>query len=128
MIDGDDLTNGVRAQLITADDGVSLHGIKVLWTIKSEYLSCQLSNLRLELNPGQHSRDITVNNRSADFYNLDCNEQYTPRVTAVVSATEIQNIGDGSMTLIQLSLLAISKINYYKSINLQDLVYLYLFK
>ena len=107
MIDRDDLTNRVLAQLITADDGVSLLGIRVLWTIKSEYLNCQLSNLRVQLNQGQHSTDITVNNTSADFYNLDCNEQYTPRVTAIVSATEIQNIGDrlfyGGMTLIQLS-------------------------
>ena len=54
MIDRDDLTNGVRAQLITAADGVSLLGIKVLWTIKSEYLNCQLLNLRVQLNPGQH--------------------------------------------------------------------------
>ena len=104
MIDGDDLTNGVRAKLITADDGVSLLGIRVLWTIKSEYLNCHLSSLRVELNPGQHSRDITVNNRSADFYNLDCNEQYTPRVIAVVSHVRIQDIGDrlfyGGMTCV----------------------------
>ena len=94
MIDRDNLTTGVRAELITDNDGVSLLGIRVLWTIKSEYLSCQFSNLRVELNPGQHSRDTTVSDSSADFYNLDCNEQYTPRVTAVVSAIEIQDIGD----------------------------------
>ena len=96
MIDGDNLTNGVQAELITANDGVSLLGIKVLWTIKSEYLNCQFSNLRVELNynSNQHSRDITVIDSSADFYNLVCNEQYTPRVTAVVSAIEIQDIGD----------------------------------
>ena len=107
MIDGDDLTNGVSAELITANDGVSLLGIRMFWTIKSEYLNCQLSNLRVQINQGQHSKDITVNNRSADFYNRDCNEQYTPRVTAIVSATEIQNIGDrlfyGGMTLIELT-------------------------
>ena len=107
MIDGDNLTNGVQAELITANGGVSLLGIKVLWTIKSEYLNCPFSNLRVELNSYQHSRSITVSDSSADFYNLDCNEQYTPRVTAIVSAIEIQDIGDSlfyrSMTLIELS-------------------------
>ena len=93
MIDGDNLTTGIRVELITVNDGGSLLGIRVLWTIKSEYLNCQFSNLRVELNPGQHSRDITVNDRSADFYNLTCNEQYTPRVTAVVSGIQIQDIG-----------------------------------
>ena len=132
MIDQNNLTSGVYAELITANDGVSLLGIRVLWTIKSEYLNCPFSNLRVELNLGQHSRDITVKNvnRLADFYNLDCNEQYTPRVTAIVSTTEIQDIGDrlfyGGMTLIELTsslLLAISKI-LIKNINLQDSAYL----
>ena len=36
-IGGDSLTTGVHAQLITANDGVSLLGIRVSWTIKSEY-------------------------------------------------------------------------------------------
>ena len=94
MIDGDSLTNGVCAELITDDDGTSLLGIRVLWTIKSEYLNCQLSNLRVELNRIQHSRYITVSDSSADFYNLDCNEQYTPRVTAIVSGIQIQDIGE----------------------------------
>ena len=74
---------------------MSLLGIRVLWTIKPEYLvNCQLSNLRVELNPGQHSGDVTVSDSSADFYNLDCNEHYTPRVTAIVSGIQIQDTGD----------------------------------
>ena len=97
MIDQNGLTTGVHAELITGNDGVSLLGIRVMWTIKSEYLNCHFSNLRVELNPGQHSRDVTVNDSSADFRNIDCNEQYTPRVTAdAVSeiGIQVQDTGD----------------------------------
>ena len=111
MTDGDGLTTGVRAQLITGDDGVSLLGIRVLWRIKSEYLNCQLSNLRIELNPGQHRRDITVSDSIADFYNLTCNQLYTPKMTATVIGIQIQDIGNmllyGSMTLYIVIMLAL---------------------
>ena len=71
--------------LITAPDG-ELLGIRVEWRIKSQYLGCQFTTLRVELNPGQVGRDISVNDRTVDFSNeqLDCNTQYTPRVRAVI--------------------------------------------
>ena len=87
------MTNGVGAELITATDGVSLHGIRVLWTIKSEYLNCQFSSLRVELNPGELGKDITVNDNSAEFLNLHCNRQYTPRVRATVRGIEVKDDG-----------------------------------
>ena len=85
------MTNGVSSELITATDGVSLHGIRVLWTIKTQYLNCQYSSLRVELNSGELGKDITVSDNSAEFLNLDCNRQYRPRVRAVVSHFVIED-------------------------------------
>ena len=79
----DQLTEEVSANLITTTDGVSLHGIRVLWTIKSQYLNCQFESLRVELSPLELGKVITVNDSSAEFLNLDCNRQYRPRVRAV---------------------------------------------
>ena len=82
------LTNGVTAVLIKAPDG-ELLGIRVTWTINSEYLDCQFTTLRIELyisGPvAEVGKDISVSNRTADFSSdhLDCNEEYTPRVRAV---------------------------------------------
>ena len=75
---------------------MSLLGIRVSWTIKSEYLNCRFSILNVSLNDDQDmiNRGITVNDSSVDFFNLDCNEQYTPRVTAKVSRTERGDTGD----------------------------------
>ena len=64
MIDQNGLSTGVHSELITANDAISILGIRVLWTITSEYSNCQLSNLRVELNLGQHSRDITASDSS----------------------------------------------------------------
>ena len=36
--------------------------------------------MRVELNSGEVGKDITVNDSSAEFLNLDCNRQYKPRV------------------------------------------------
>ena len=90
----DKSTNGVSAELITAADGVSLRGIRVLWTIRSQYLNCQFSSLRVELNSGELGRDITVNDSSAEFLNLRCNRQYRPRVRAVLMYTATEDDGD----------------------------------
>ena len=75
----------VTAMLITASDG-ELLGIRVEWRIKPQFLSCQFTTLRVELNPGQVGKDISVNDRTADFSNeqLDCNTQYTPILSAVI--------------------------------------------
>ena len=82
------LTDRVTAMLITASDG-ELLGIRVEWRIKPQYLSCQFNTLRVELNRGQVGKDISVDDRTADFNNeqLDCNTQYTPRVRAVITLT-----------------------------------------
>ena len=82
LCNSDKLTNGVSAELITASDGVSLRGIRVLWTTKSQYSNCQFTSLRVELNFGEVGKNITVNDTSAEFFSLDCNRQYTPRVRA----------------------------------------------
>ena len=66
---------------------MSLLGIRVMWSIKPEYLGCQLTSLKVELNTGELGKDISATDRSADFFSnrLDCNRQYKPRVRAVSS-------------------------------------------
>ena len=66
---------------------MSLLGIRVMWSIKPEYLGCQFTTLRVELNVGEFVKDINATDRSADFFSnrLDCNRQYRPRVRAVLS-------------------------------------------
>ena len=73
---------------------MSLLGIRVLWTIKSEYLNCQFSSLRVQLNPRGPSRDITVNDSLADFYNINCNTEYTPNVRVIAFGFAVQDFGD----------------------------------
>ena len=85
------LTNGVSAELITATDGVSVLGIRVLWAIKPEFSVCQLSSLKVTLN--SHSRDITVSSHSAEFFNLDCNTWYTPCVSVISTQITIKDSG-----------------------------------
>ena len=94
------LTTGIRSELITANDGVSLLGIRVLWRVKSEYSSCRFTQMRVELYPGPHTiiiDEVTadVRDSSADFLNIDCNREYTPSVVAVISGNyQIQDTGD----------------------------------
>ena len=70
----DNLTNGVTAELITSTDGLSLLGIKVSWKIKSVYLKCSFSSMRVKLRSGANrlQRDITVNDTSTEFYDTIC--------------------------------------------------------
>ena len=73
--------------VITAPDG-ELLGIRVMWRIKSEYLGCQFTTLRVELYirglEAKIGKNISTSNRMADFVNeqFDCNSPYTPRVRA----------------------------------------------
>ena len=80
------MTNGVSATLFTASDGEL--GIRVMWSIKHENLDCQFATLRVELN-NEVGKDISVDETFKDFSevhdNLDCNRQYTPKVTATFS-------------------------------------------
>ena len=92
----DELTNGVSAELIIANDGVSLHGIRVSWTIKSKYSNCTFvsPNVDLVFNSRKIRKNITVSDNSAEFHNLDCNRQYTPKVGATISHTYISDNGN----------------------------------
>ena len=84
IIASDNLTNGVTAMLFTASDGEL--GIRVMWSIKPEYLNCQFTTLRVELNDNEISKDISVHETFKDFSEaLDCNRHYTPKVTASFS-------------------------------------------
>ena len=79
------LTNGVTATLISASDG-ELLGIRVEWSIKSEFRGCEYRSLRVQLNE-LVSRDINATDRRAVFSKeqLDCNTQYTPTMIASVA-------------------------------------------
>ena len=85
--------------LITGSDGEFL-GIRVMWSIKPEYLNCQFSILRVELNDNEVGKDISVNEAFKDFSeagdHLDCNRQYTPRVKATSSGVPRDRIESGA--------------------------------
>ena len=84
--------NGVSAELITdSGDGVTLHGIRVLWMIKSEYSTCQQMTLRVELNHGEVYKEITVNDSSAEFHELVCNKHYRPSVKATLPMFTVED-------------------------------------
>ena len=74
--------------LITAPDGEFL-GIRVEWSIKSEFSHCQFTTLRVELNNNEVGKDINISDGVAHFSvdHLQCNRKYTPRVRAVFSQT-----------------------------------------
>ena len=80
--------------LLTAPDG-ELLGIRVEWSIKSEYLHCQFTTIRVELNNDEVGKDISVTDRAAKFSgdHLQCNRQYTPKVKGVLSKTLIMDNG-----------------------------------
>ena len=83
--------------LIKAPGG-ELLGIRVTWRIKSEYLGCGFTTLRVELyisGPvAEVGKDISVSDRTIDFSSdhFDCNERYTPRVRAVHDSSGIFTI------------------------------------
>ena len=86
------VTNGVRAELIIDNDEVSILGVRVLWRISLVYTgSCQYPPIRVELNPGGHVKEVTVDDTSAEFFNLECNTWYTPRVQSIFDAPEIDS-------------------------------------
>ena len=93
------MTNGVSATLFTASDGEL--GIRVMWSIKHEHLDCQFTTLRVELNDNEVSKDVSVHETFKDFSEahdiLDCNRQYTPRVTA--SFSDFSKSDSGAMLL-----------------------------
>lgn len=82
------LTTGVNAQLVTDTDGVTLIGIRVFWTVKPQYITCQYRNLRTHLftSPNVHGiySMILAHGTSSHVYNdgdLLCNEHYQTRIT-----------------------------------------------
>ena len=81
--------------LITAHDE-ELHGIRVMWRIKPEYIHCQFTTLRVELTV-RIFKDIIdkPTDLTADFINehFECNREYQPRVRAVLSYVEIIDNG-----------------------------------
>ena len=100
------LTNEVTAMVNTAPGG-ELLGIRVTWRIKSEYLGCRFTTLRVELyisGPvAEVGKDISVSDRTVDFSSdhLDCNERYTPRVRAVlVSSSSTVTLTDNGVQVI----------------------------
>ena len=100
------LTNGVTAMVNTAPDG-KLLGMRVTWRIKSEYLDCRFTSLRVELYisgpEAKVGKDISVSDTTVDFSSdhLDCNEQYTPRVRGVhASSTSTVPVTDNGVQVI----------------------------
>ena len=81
--------------MLTAPDG-ELLGIRVEWRIKPEYLGCQFTTLRVELNNNEVGKDISVNEGFKDFSSadrLDCNTPYRPRVRVVLPGISRSDYG-----------------------------------
>ena len=82
------LTTGVNAELVTDSDGVTLTGIRVFWTVKPQYATCQYRYLRAHLftDPNVHRLPsmILAHGTSSHIFNngdLLCNEHYETRIT-----------------------------------------------
>ena len=93
--------------MVTTAPDRELLGIRVTWRIKSEYLGCQFTILRVELYisgpEAEVGKDISVYNTTVDFSSdhLDCNKRYTPRVRAVhVSSTSTVTVTDVGVQVI----------------------------
>ena len=93
--------------MVNTAPGGELLGVRVTWRIKSEYLGCRFTALRVELHisgpVAEVGKDISVSDRTVDFSSdhLDCNEQYTPRVRAVhVSSTSTTTVTDNGVQVI----------------------------
>ena len=75
-------------------------GIRVEWSIKTEYLGCQFTTLRVELIQNNVGKDVSANETFKDFYKasdyLDCNSWYTPRVRARTTTSRISKIEPGA--------------------------------
>ena len=99
------LTNGVTAMVNTAPGG-ELLGIRVTWRIKSEYLDCQFTSLKVELYisgpEAEVGKDISVSDETADFFNeqLNCNALYMPRVRVVYVNMYIVTVTDNGIPVI----------------------------
>ena len=97
------ITNGIDAKLIRAANGF-LHGIRVSWSWLTNVSTDCLSSPEVELQSGNGHRlrtsegiSVTNRNNSVDFFNLDCNQMYTPRVR--VTYAEYYGLSENGNTL-----------------------------
>ena len=99
------LTNGVTVVVNTAPDG-ELLSIRVTWRIKSEYLGCRFTTLKVELYisgpEAEVGKDISVSDETADFFNeqLNCNTLYMPRVRVVYVNVYTVTVTDNGIPVI----------------------------
>ena len=93
------ITDGVNAELIRTDGGFLL-GIRVSWSWSSSVpTDCfQSPIVELSKNTGQIEFHRTLNiisrNNSVEYFNLDCNQMYRPRVRATLR--DIHEFEDGN--------------------------------
>ena len=96
---GDVLTDGINAELICTDSGLLL-GIRVSWSwLSNVSVDCfQSPVVELLLSSGHPANSTSVTsgscNNSVEFFNFDCNEEYTPRVRATYTGFELSEKGN----------------------------------
>ena len=93
------ITNGVNAELIHNDSGLLL-GIRVSWSwLLNVSVDCfQSPVVELSLTSGHPANSTSVTsgsrNNSIDFFNLDCNQMYTPKVKATYDNFQSSDTGN----------------------------------
>ena len=72
----------MSAELIKANDGVTLYGARVSWTYAHDYRDCNVGTLSVKFEisyPDWSSKyyvDSTFSDNSVELINLDCNSGY----------------------------------------------------
>ena len=79
------ITDGVNAELIRADSGILL-GIRVSWSwsssVPAECFQSPVVELSYITNQFRKTLNFTSRNNSVEFFDLVCNQMYTPTVRA----------------------------------------------
>ena len=91
------ITDGVNAELIHADGGILL-GIRVSWTWSSsmpvECFQSPVVELSYITNQFRKTLNFTSRNNSVEFFDLVCNQLYTPTVRATFRYIALRENGN----------------------------------
>ena len=91
------ITDGVNAELIRADNGILL-GIRVSWTwlssVPAECFQSPVVELSYITKQFRKTLNFTSHNNSVEFFDLVCNQLYTPTVRATVRDIVLRDNGN----------------------------------
>ena len=91
------ITDGVNAELIRADSGILL-GIRVLWSwlssVPAECFQSPVVELTYITKRISKTLNFTSCNNSVEFFDLVCNQMYTPTVRATFRDIPLRDNGN----------------------------------